>query len=630
MEHKYFCTYCGRELNQGIVLFDLQHVLTGDAKERFDILSFRLTKEELDKLLNAGTRGDQSYVHYDLTLEEFLKHVSNAHNLNDPVIRGLTMEQITSFLEAMTKKEYGDAFEPSTGGGDEFDDLFGGTADTDSRAAPVQEDTPDDHDWPEPIKALRSKDTTNKSLAETQKMIQHDLKILKKLFGESGSFHMELLPLEEDDDFRQKVLYGYRSFAGTARRNITVDAARMCCYCGRPVFNHAGTAEHRSVAFIGDQKSGKTSTILALAHYVQNAITGAMSQDPIWGGSKGIDTILDAELLSNDERLKADLSKYEDGRPPDKTEKDKEAYSATFRIKNKAQKDKYYILTLTDLPGELCDPNSGKIDVDNIMNRFPVALACEMFILCFDSTTARGPKANRMVENACKWGNEFQKIRQEYWQNSVSNDKKNATGDDCFAPVMILYTKCEELEQVKEDEEPKKVSRGVDRIAESYIFQKERREIEKNEIYSRAGSRFKDYDNLQNVYMARLRCSPFGFAPEVRTDGTTSTPRPIHVDDLMRWILSVACCIDTEATFYPDLSDHQMKKKIPGNFLERPQYRAQKPAGNGKDGDLKEALARCYLFENPGEVDKSLVEVYDNPALLAKARFAAAWPGKKN
>ena len=48
MSHKYFCTHCGRELTQDTVLFDMQYLLTGNAKERFDILSFRLTKAELD------------------------------------------------------------------------------------------------------------------------------------------------------------------------------------------------------------------------------------------------------------------------------------------------------------------------------------------------------------------------------------------------------------------------------------------------------------------------------------------------------------------------------------------------------------------------------------------------------
>lgn len=630
MAHKYFCTHCGRELNQDNVLFDLQHVLTGDSRERFDILSFRLTKEELDRLITTGKRGDLNYVHYELSFAEFLQFVSNGNNLNDPAIQSLTMEQITSFLEELKKKEYGEEQFDEDEEDDELDSLFGGLGDDEEEDDLSSDIAAEADNWPEAIKVLRAKDTTNKRLEETQNMLRRDLTILKNIFGASGSYRMEFLPLEEDDDHHMKVLYGYRSNAGTARRNTTVKSARMCRYCGRPVFDHAGTAEHRTVAFIGDQSSGKTSTILAMAHYAYSAMRGAVSTDPIWGKSKALGAVQDVELISPDDRLRHDLEKYEEGIAPPKTSASRreDAYSATFRVKNRAQADKYYILTLTDLPGELCDPNSGEIDIDNIMNNFPVALACEMFILCFDATTAVGSKVTRMVDNVCKWANQFQGARAEYWRNAVTDSSKNAGEEGCYAPVMILYTKCPELENAGPADPNKRRRRSADRIAESYIFNSERMEINENEIYNLAGSRFKEYDNLKNVFLARLRCSPFGYAApgelEVQKGAEHHSPTPIHIDGLMKWVLSVTGCIDTEAVFRPDLTDASTRFTVPGNFIVRPQYRIQKPAGEGRNGDLNEALARCYLFENPGAVDRSLLEVYDNSARLAQARFKAA------
>lgn len=637
MAHKYFCTHCGRELNQDLVLFDLQHVFTGSSKEHFDILSFRLTKAEWEQMIASGTRGDLNYVHYNLSFGEFMGIVGNANNLNDSVIQGLTMEQVNAFLEELKKKEYGAAAAAEEEEeDDEFGDLFGDIgADADTDLEEEDEDEAMDQ-WPEPIKALRAKDTTNKRLQETQNMLRRDLTILKNLFGEDGSYRMEFLPLEEDDDHHQKVLYGYRTFAGAARRNTTVTNARKCRHCGRSLFDHAGTAEHRTVAFIGDQSSGKTSTILAMAHYAYSAMRGAVSTDPIWGKSKALGSVQDVELISPDERLRKDLDKYEEGISPPKTSASRreDAYSATFRVRNRAQMDKYYILTLTDLPGELCDPQNGTIDIDNIMNNFPVALACEMFILCFDATTAVGSKVNRMVDNVCKWANQFQGARAEYWRNAVTDPKKGIGEDGCFAPVMILYTKCPELESREEQELNKRRRRSADRVAESYVFNAERLEINENEIYNLAGSRFKEYDNLKNVFMSRLRCSPFGYpAPgelEVKQGAKTQMPTPTHIDDLMRWVLSVTGCIDTEAVFYPDLTDHGTRFCPPNNFIVRPQYRIQKPAGEGKNGDLNEALARCYLFENPGAIDRSLVEVYDNNARLMQARFKAGLARNNN
>lgn len=630
MSHKYFCTHCGRELTQDTVLFDMQYLLTGNAKERFDILSFRLTKAELEGLVASGTRGDMNYTHYELSLTALLEYMGNDNNLKAPVIRNLTMDDIKDYVQKVAEQELATnkADEP-----EEDNELAALLSDLGVTNAPAEEETQEEEqeeEWPEAIAALLAKDTANVSRSVTKGKLRHDLDILRQLFGDADSYRLEIFLLSEEDDStpKQKVLYGYRANTGVGavRRKTTVENARVCCHCGRKVFEHAGTAEHRTVAFIGDQKAGKTSTILALTNYVLNGLLSDRVDHPIWNSAKTVKSVAFRELLNkDDERLINDLNLYEQGLPPGKTHASRreDAYSATFRFQNKVQPDKYYILTLIDLPGELCDPKTGRIDVDNLTNNFPVALACEMFILCFDATTAIGTQAGGMVDNVCKWASQFQDIRQEYWKNAVAAGIKESFNNECFAPVMILYTKCPELENPGDKI---KMPAMADLIKASYIFRQERHEIDRTQVYKAVGSQFEKYDNLKNVYVSRLRCSPYGFAAGLVEP---QLPRPVHVDDLMRWILSVTGCIDPEAKYYPDLVDRHTVLEKSNNFIVRPQYRAQVPAGAGSEGDLREALNRCFLFENPGVVDTALVSSYDNWAELLKIRGAIRI-GRKN
>jgi hypothetical protein len=222
-----------------------------------------------------------------------------------------------------------------------------------------------------------------------------------------------------------------------------------------------------------------------------------------------------------------------------------------------------------------------------------------------------------MVSNVCAWANQFQAIRQEYWKNAVAAGGKANFNDDCFAPVMILYTKCPELEGAGEKT---KHSAPIDRIKYSYIFRDERNAISKNQVYGAVGQQFENYDNLKNVYISRLRCSPYGFPALPNDEAEGRLPEPSNVDLLMRWILAVTGCIDPEATYYPDHDDPHKTFSVSNNFISRAQYRAQVPVGTGNDGDVHEALNRCFLFENPGKVDELLVPNYDNWAELAKIR----------
>lgn len=642
MAHEYFCTHCGRRLNQDTVLFDMQYVLTGT--EKFDILTFRLNKAELDAVSAKAQVLDMNYRGYPLSFEEFLGYVSNERNLKKAEISGLTMDMIQEFLDQMEEDEYGSqeqADDSGQSGEADIFDIFNPPAEEIAPAVEKEVDKRAELDrWPEPIRAMMVMDERNTDYDATKKLMRSDFNKLKRLFA-NGSYRIEFFLNEMNDDRGGKVLTSYMAKVGDGekRKVVTCEDARVCCHCSGTVFRYAGTAKHRTVALIGTQSSGKTSTILSLAHYAQNAATNVFADDPIWGKgrAKPLHSVLNIELISADQRLKDDLAKYQNGIAPDKTSASRrgDAYSATFRIQNSTDPSKYYIITLTDLPGELCKPEG--LDRNNIMNEFQVALACEMFLLCFDAAATTGANANQLTHQVCNWANEFQELRSWFWENEKADRQDAAASAGCFAPVMILYTKCRELEDKNRRPNTGGYVPNPDPIVESYLFNRERVEIEKNPIYRHAGRQFQNFDRLANTYIARLRVSPYGYeAPgqeKVEAGEHYHHPEPVHVDDLMRWILAVNGCIDTGAVYYPDSGDHNTRFTQQNNPLMRPQYRKQSPGTDqaGKNMDitrgLNEALNRCYLFENPGVVDAAMVHAYDNltERRTIVARVNGAW-----
>ena len=280
-------------------------------------------------------------------------------------------------------------------------------------------------------------------------------------------------------------------------------------------------------------------------------------------------------------------------------------------------------------------------------------------MLCFDTITAQGDRATEMVQKAGAWTNDIQKLRQAYNQSN-NRDKgllqkiKGGEGAKALcAPVMVLYTKCPDLEKPEENPLPMGRKAELDRIARTYMYDQERLKIDNHPCYRFLGDMLAKYDMVSNAYQARLRCSPFGFAApneqyikdhpeefEFRTEVNEKTgemekipvlpcPKPQNIDKLMRWLLMVSGCVPVPAEYrpYPDPSSTQVYQYRNKYLLKHTQYRMLNPGSTSteadKDADLHEALARCYLFENPGKHDSALVMDYDNWALLLKDRMLA-------
>lgn len=640
MAYPFYCTHCGRQLNQEEVLMDMQSILTGDTKVRLNLLKFRLTMKEFMALYNGGVPVGEGFRNCKLSFEQLLSFMANENNLADPAIKSLTIQELKEYLgkgdlgsvqvessTAPKKKETSPEALIFAGLDDEEEDdpFFAGQEESAS-AEPIK---PAEPKVPAAIQALL--DSGRKAIDETKSTLSagsneavddilfvkirlgDDLEKLYSLFAEKNSITFGLHLFEEDDNDGKKLLTAYR--LRMHKSEFKIDG-RICPHCETAVFEHAGTARHQSVAFIGYRGSGKTSTILALTHYAENAIQGALDPE-IWGTEPGIGSILQAQTIGKCERLIQDLERYPHGIAPPRTPAGKrdDAYSVTLRIKSRANGGKWHLLTLVDLPGELCkfpSPETGelraRIDANNILQQFQIALSADAYVVCFD-TAAKNDNETvaQKVANTCTWADDFQILR--------ANANRHKGDSSLSVPMMVLFTKCTDLEGDSPVLTPKSAP-GFTPLKDVYMFRKEQLVIEDNPVYRQVMEQFRHAGNLNQAFHAVLRSSPFG-GPAPSEDDLKKDPSlktvptsPRNIDKLMRWLLCVSGCIPTEAEYrkFPDEPSAHTTRE--GYCIQPPQNRSRNPI------DDDEALARCALFENPGCHDIKRVDNLGSPAIL--------------
>lgn len=597
MGYEYYCSHCGKQLNQNTVLFDMQYLLTRDDTRQFQILKYRMTLAELQRLLASGTEGEHGYKVCRLTMPEIMACISNANNLNDGNIATLTLDQIRDYLNA--GQDTGS--DKAKGPVDNYDDYGDDEEEEDLSAAAAAP-----YIKPPAIVLLENRSKALVDEIYIRDMLSKDLSVLLGLFGEGDSFEIQIREENDVDNDGNPVLEGYsmKSVGGALQIQ-----ARVCNECGAPVFEHAGTARHQAVAFIGSPKAGKTSTILALTHYATFYMDNGFGGGKVWEGCQVVDSVASVQMLDKSERVKNDLNNYGQGIAPSKTnaEKREDAYSVTLRLSNKVEGKKRYLLTLIDLPGELC-VEDGKVQWSKVQNLFPVALNCDAFILCFDTQSLAGKNGSQspaqLVADVCNWADQFQKMRAQH------------NGLDTYVPTMVLFTKCTELE---DPNAPVPLMRNLLPLDRMYMLKNEKQQIAGNKMYQFVSERFSNYGQLDKAYHAMMRCSPFGYdAPDGVTVSTAEKegrsvlvqpPTPKNIDSLMRWLLSVTGCIPTEASF--SRSQNDIPYKLQNFCISRPQLRSENPGVAGKVGDVEESMARCALFENPGYFDREYVAKHD-------------------
>lgn len=602
MAYEYYCLNCGKTLSQETVLFDIQRLLIEDENSSFNTLRFRLTHNELKNLIAGGTPAEDNYRRCTLTLSQVMSYISNANNLDDPRIAGLTLEQIEKYTAPVVVAAPAAATSATFDWDDEDEE-------EEEIAEVVVEETP------EAILALEKKVTAMVGDALATDLLKKDLEYLKTAFYK-GTYVVKLKEQTEPYENTKELLVGFGIQYPVSERNASI-VCRICPQCGKHIPKVAGTAKHRSVVFIGNPKSGKTSAILALTHYAQNYMVYGLSSE-IWGHSKRVETVRTIDLIEPREELKKHLKDYVPGIAPERTLDDERhnAYSATFHIKSGGRST---LLTLTDLPGEICNvKGSNEVAENRVRNDFQVATACDAFVVCFDTESVRNDSGNcgsmtpgEIISSICAQANTFQKLRKE------------KTGKD-FIPTMVLFTKCRELERenlVRSNNAS--ILKPLERI---YMFREEKRIIDANGIYQAVCKAFNDSHQLARAYHAMLRCSPFGYAAPTQEDidlkgMMPEQPTPRNIDQLMHWLLMVAGCVPVEANFSPSLTGEGGGLRLDNYYIDRVQCRSDRPLDEWSKlmggWNYKEALSRWRLFENPGFQDKIIMEDYGQSHAVA-------------
>lgn len=632
MGFKYYCTNCAAEVDASTELFDMQKLLLGNTLgAKLQILKFRLTGAEVVSLYNSGTDEGGEFRRCAIPFSALMGYIGNRNNLNVPEAATLTRDQLNKFLGPKNVEVeqpafgFGNAF----GGGSLFDD--------DKPKVNVEEKPAQKDNMPEAIQKMIEKDATTDSQDFAEGRLREDLQILNNCLDKDGNCTFSLkLEYEQAVDGTQ-ILNGMVITDSSGFQSPLKN--RVCPKCGAPVFKEAGTAEHKSVVFIGSQSSGKTSTILAMTHYAGFHMVFDEG-NPVWNGAACLTGLVDScDLLTDLDRLNNDLNRYHQGYAPPKTEASKrtDAYSATFFVSSMKGSRKR-ILTLTDLPGELCLDN-GTLDTAKILNNFPVAMACDTFVVCFDTTTvnsaaranaateaalASGKKilsAHQVIKNTCDWADEFQKLL-------VSNGNKRT-----YVPAMLLFTKCPEVES---GEEERTAPAAWNAVRNCYLFRREEGAITGNNFYKHTMEQFQQTKDLSKSFHAVLRSSPYGYPapaydmankdPELKA--TVHAPTPKNVDSLMRWVLMVSGCIPVTGDYRPRMGSNENAYAL-RYFIDRPQFRMENPKCTSLVDTFTnmnaEAMARCILFANPGSYDMDLVRHYRTPLNLLEQ---LAWNNK--
>lgn len=610
MGFKYYCTNCAAQVDQTSELFDMKELLrpsSGNAS--FQILKFRLTGAEVLALYNSGVQMSGNARSCTLTMPQLMGYISNKNNLDVPEAAGLTMEQVIRFIDK-------GGVEATSGVFDGFGGVFGANLFDDEEEDDAQE--AQEEETPAAIQQMIKKDATTDSAEFSEVRLREDLKILRNRMGDEGSYTFSLKPDYEDAVDGTKVMVGM-TITDDVGNHIPLEN-RICPKCGEPVFKEAGTAEHKSVVFIGDQSSSKTSTILALTHYARHHMA-LDSGNVTWSGAACLSNLVDScRLLNEVARLKGDLWKFSKGYAPPKTKAQdrKDAYSATFFISSMNGSRKK-ILTLMDLPGELCLAG-GSLDRAAILNRFKVAMACDTFITCFDTSVLRAAidgvaQVNlseeeqkspiEVIEDTCRWADAFQRLLVD------NTDKQD------YVPAMLLFTKCTELENPDANQAVRATSFNA--IKNCYLFHRDETVISANPAYAKAMDKFSTTGRLGTAFHAVLRSSPYGYpAPTYEVaekfpekKAMLHPPTPKNQDSLMRWILMVSGCIPVTGEYRPNGVNNVEGSYKLTTFIDRPQFRKENPVHTAVLDTYKtmcpEAMARCVLFANPGRHDMEFV-----------------------
>ena len=630
MAYNYYCTNCGQLISQETVLFNMQNLVLEDDSQSFETFSMYMTLEQINNLIARGTLLESGYRQIRLSFTEVMQIISGYWNLNKPELASLTLEQIQEYLRpAMEEGPVVKQPKKKKTGGLNFA-MKSVMVETDVDEEEEEEAAPakaEPKEIPPAVQALSSLWGGMAGDQTVEQKIRGELELLQKAFGDKDFIEIPIIEDIEKDDRGENVVVGYRLINKSG--NHKTYRLRTCPKCHRPIYEHAGRAEHRIVVFMGTPESGKTSAILAMTHFL------SMSLDPIWKNYEHVDYSEFKLLDENHELLSKELADFPLGIAPKRTDpkhKD-DAYSATFWFSDKSGS---HLLTLTDMPGEMMAPEAhpDEINEEGLNNTHQAALRCDAYVICFDATTVFRStseeggdedgqevrsNAKKQVRMLVEKLNKLQKLRQ-----NMIREKEGSSANLKYVPTLVMITKDATLEQ--QTEKPETKSMIPSELL--YCFQAEREFIQSNRVYNYILETLSESRELCSSYHAMMRCSPFGYAAPNRLDIQKDNlpyhaPSPKNVDEAIKWILKLVGILPAPGELITDEGPLTCKDK--DYRLTRAQYRSENP----KEGEeLAEALSRCTLFENPGRFDEQVLEAHTE-GFFAKLRLKIAMMNKR-
>lgn len=545
MSFDFYCTNCGLRLSQNPpqgnaggdntrpVLFDMSRLF---AEERtLKPLQFRIKGDKLDEWLN-GEKDATGYTKVTLTFRDVLDILSSEDNLDNA-----TPEQRAA-IQKITKEEFAadaknlEGVSPNTttaslSMNDSSQNAFSGELDTENTSYGVDhmrdtisENTSDQvndgkkreidttegtNELLDLIKANQDENTIKKELSSAYNLILEHFRDHRKDEELKNEFSFRLKGKPIDSQCRETITAGY-VFLGADSKYHDVSNARVCPDCGMRIIPYAGSCRHARITFIGNQGSGKTSTILALTSMMiknQHSLNLTLEHLP--------------QSVEHQDRIGKDLENYERGFAPDKTEKEKEedAYSVSFYITvNSNKKDdnkREMLLSLMDIPGEpFGKGNSDDFNPDSFLNIYKKALRCDGYVVCFDT---QEPNPLKLIQNVRKSIKGIQEL-------SLSLD-----GVHNYKPTIFIFTKYSGIESNEGHlEDPR--GTPID-LLYMLIKGKEFISNQKEPVNNTTDKTLNDLcdiffagDLFNKTYYAYLCSSPYGYrAPKTYFEPDTST-----------------------------------------------------------------------------------------------------------
>ena len=317
---------------------------------------------------------------------------------------------------------------------------------------------------------------------------------------------------------------------------------------------------------------------------------------------------------------------------------------------------------MLDVPGEICNERTGNIDEAEAA-KFKILNHCDAYALCFEHPEGRAEREKIEAEqeaanderksdssNASK-DNRGKTMTGEQmvcnWATQIQEMRKRQSKSIGFVPMILLFTKCPQLE----DETRKEDADSIPNPKDLYLFKDERCVIHnkgENNIFTPLLNTFEKSASLKEAFYSTMRCSPFGFRADKAGESkeeNKQTPKPQNIDKLMRWILYVTGCVPLEVNV-DGIKNYYLSPPECRNLLPEEKYALDTHKSFPNEHDLKSlvihwanlvkslfsdewkvyaaiARARWMLFENFNPKEREYANNSDRKARLYQAAITA-------